>query len=68
VLLLLLLLLFFRFAKGDANDTCAVTPVEQDVSGKDIGPLAESVWLRVVPWSIYKLLSYVNTRWGLKYN
>lgn len=61
--MLLLLLLLLRYAKGDANDSCAVTTVEQDINGKDIGPLAESVWLRVVPWSIYKLLSYVNTRW-----
>lgn len=51
-----------RFAKGSAADKCVVDTVEQDANGKDIGPLAESVWLRVVPWSIYKLLKYANDR------
>lgn len=29
-----------------------------------IGPLAESFWLRVVPWSFRKLLAYVHERYG----
>lgn len=51
-----------RYAKGSTNDKCAVETREQDRNGKDIGPLAESVWLRVVPWSFYKLLKYVQNR------
>jgi hypothetical protein len=51
-----------RYAKGFANDKCAVETREQDINGKDIGALAESSWLRVVPWSFYKLLTYVQKR------
>uniref|UniRef100_A0A383WHZ0 beta-glucosidase n=1 Tax=Tetradesmus obliquus TaxID=3088 RepID=A0A383WHZ0_TETOB len=55
-----------KFAKGSATDKCSVETREQDVNGKDIGPLAESSWLRVVPWSFYKLLKYVQSRYDPK--
>lgn len=51
-----------RYAKGSTSDKCSVETREYDVNGKPIGPLAESVWLRVVPWSFYKLLKYVDDR------
>ncbi|WIA44472.1 hypothetical protein OEZ86_007218 [Tetradesmus obliquus] len=55
-----------KFAKGSTTDKCSVETREQDVNGKDIGPLAESSWLRVVPWSFYKLLKYVQSRYDPK--
>jgi hypothetical protein len=51
-----------RLAKGDANDKCAVYATDKDANGVDIGPQAESYWLKVVPWAFYKLLKYVDDR------
>eukprot|EP00879_Flechtneria_rotunda_P008056 GHRR01008439.1.p1 GENE.GHRR01008439.1~~GHRR01008439.1.p1 ORF type:complete len:521 (+),score=119.18 GHRR01008439.1:997-2559(+) len=52
-----------KYAAGNPNDTCSVEPREQDQYGRDIGPLAESGWLRVVPWGIYKMMKYVDQRY-----
>jgi len=42
-----------------------VLPDPSSPQGKRyIGPAAESFWLRVVPWSFRKLLSYVDARYG----
>lgn len=42
-----------------------VLPSPDSPDGKKfIGPLAESFWLRVVPWSFRSLLNYVDERYG----
>lgn len=42
-----------------------VLPAPELPGGKKfIGPLAESFWLRVVPWSFRSLLRYVDARYG----
>lgn len=51
-----------RFAKGNAEDQCAVYSTDKDPNGVEIGAQAESYWLRVVPWAFYKLLKYVDDR------
>jgi hypothetical protein len=53
-----------RYAKGSTTDQCSVETRDKDINGKEIGAQAESVWLRVVPWSFYKLLKYVQDRCG----
>jgi hypothetical protein len=53
-----------RYAKGSTSDQCSVETRDTDINGKEIGAQAESAWLRVVPWSFYKLLKYVQDRWG----
>jgi hypothetical protein len=53
-----------RYAKGSTTDQCSVETRDKDINGKEIGAQAESAWLRVVPWSFYKLLKYVQDRYG----
>lgn len=55
-----------RYAKGYQGDPCAYGTEDHDVNGKEIGPQAESTWLRVVPWSLYKVLKYVDKRYDPK--
>eukprot|EP00878_Enallax_costatus_P009751 GHUV01010184.1.p1 GENE.GHUV01010184.1~~GHUV01010184.1.p1 ORF type:complete len:541 (+),score=93.23 GHUV01010184.1:583-2205(+) len=55
-----------KYAKGSKDGACVVDTKEYDVDGNPIGPLAESVWLRVVPWAFYKLLKYVDDRYHPK--
>eukprot|EP00882_Tetradesmus_deserticola_P021744 GHRQ01023541.1.p1 GENE.GHRQ01023541.1~~GHRQ01023541.1.p1 ORF type:complete len:292 (+),score=51.76 GHRQ01023541.1:234-1109(+) len=55
-----------RYVKGSPNDTCSVETRDRDVNGTEIGAQAESSWLRVVPWSFYKLLKYVQKRYDPK--
>lgn len=51
-----------KYAKGSADDKCAVFSTDRDANGVEIGAQAESFWLRVVPWAFYKLLKYVDNR------
>ena len=55
--------MFCRYAKGYPNDPCAYGTEDHDANGKEIGAQAESTWLRVVPWSLYKVLKYVDKRY-----
>ena len=51
-----------RLAIGSAKERCVVNTTDKYVNGTAIGPLAQSTWLRVVPWMFQNLLMYVHQR------